>query len=216
MPGVNLFEKPFSVKASHSALQGPIDHDQYRQAWHSWYKGSESELPIAAIASLRVRSLSGVGGLCDMNLCEMKVFSVGIDPKSLIANSIIAAIVTDPRQQDNPIIACNEAFVRLTGYSREEIVGRNCRFLRGMATETGQTAMLREAIKLKHPIIVELTNYRKDGSCFRNAVMIAPLFDDSGELAYFLGSQMAIEDAEARRHDLACERMNKLIPTLND
>lgn len=147
-----------------------------------------------------------------MNFCEIKDFSVGIDPKSLIANSIVAAVVTDPRQPDNPIIACNEAFVRLTGYDREEIIGRNCRFLRGATSETPQTAMLRDAILFKRPIIVELVNCRKDGSRFRNAVMIAPLFDDKGELAYFLGSQMAVEDADASRHLLAQERIAMLSP----
>lgn len=145
-----------------------------------------------------------------MNFCEMRNFSVGIDPNSLIANSIVAAVVTDPRQADNPIIACNDAFVRLTGYDYAEIIGRNCRFLRGTTTETAQTAMLKDAISLKRPIIVELINYRKDGSRFRNAVMIAPLSDEKGELAYFLGSQMAVEDLDASRHLLAQERIKKL------
>jgi DNA-binding NarL/FixJ family response regulator len=51
--------------------------------------------------------------------------------------------------------------------------------------------------------MVELINYKKDGTPFRNAVMIAPLFDEKGELAYFLGSQMAIDDRGASRHEQA-------------
>ncbi|MBK6801394.1 PAS domain-containing protein [Novosphingobium sp.] len=124
-------------------------------------------------------------------------------PESLIASSKVAAVVSDPRQQDNPIVACNEAFIELTGYAREEILGRNCRFLRGERTEPEQTAMLREAVSASRPVMVELINYRKDGSAFRNAVMIAPLFDEKGELAYFLGSQMAIDDSGDSRHDRA-------------
>lgn len=124
-------------------------------------------------------------------------------PESLIENSHVAAVVSDPRLPDNPIIACNAAFMQLTGYSREEIVGRNCRFLRGERTEPEQTAMLREAVAARRPVMVELINYRKDGSPFRNAVMIAPLFDDAGELEYFLGSQMAIDDEGSSRHDRA-------------
>ncbi|WP_339710050.1 PAS domain-containing protein [uncultured Sphingosinicella sp.] len=126
-----------------------------------------------------------------------------MDPKELISNSKVAAVVSDPRQMDNPIVACNQAFVDLTGYSREEIIGRNCRFLRGVRTEPEQTTMLREAVAECRPVMVELINYRKDGTAFRNAVMIAPLFDANGDLTYFLGSQMAIDDSGASRHEQA-------------
>ena len=59
-----------------------------------------------------------------------------MSPESLIASSKVAAVVSDPRQPDNPIVACNEAFMQLTGYPKEEILGRNCRFLRGERTVT--------------------------------------------------------------------------------
>ncbi len=126
-----------------------------------------------------------------------------MSPESLIATSKVAAVVSVPRQPDNPIVACNEAFMQLTGYSKEEILGRNCRFLRGDRTEPVQTAMLREAVAQSRPTMVELINYKKDGTPFRNAVMIAPLFDEQGELVYFLGSQMAIDDSGASRHEQA-------------
>ncbi|WP_374589490.1 PAS domain-containing protein [Novosphingobium sp.] len=126
-----------------------------------------------------------------------------MSPESLIASSKVAAVVSDPRQPDNPIVACNEAFMQLTGYPKEEILGRNCRVLRGDRTEPEQTAMLREAVAGSRPVMVELINYKKDGTPFRNAVMIAPLFDEKGELAYFLGSQMAIDDSGASRHEQA-------------
>ncbi|WP_336978604.1 PAS domain-containing protein [Altererythrobacter fulvus] len=110
----------------------------------------------------------------------------------IIDASPTAAVISDPRQPDNPIIACNDAFVRLTGYAREEIVGRNCRFLSGPETEPELTEMLRDGIRRKQPVMVEILNYKKDGSRFRNAVMVAPIFDDAGELEYFLGSQMEV------------------------
>ncbi|BBE35015.1 hypothetical protein SmB9_26730 [Sphingosinicella microcystinivorans] len=133
-----------------------------------------------------------------------------MDPKELISNSKVAAVVSDPRQMDNPIVACNQAFVDLTGYSREEIIGCNCRFLRGVRTEPEQTTMLREAVAESRPVMVELINYRKDGTAFRNAVMIAPLFDANGDLTYFLGSQMAIDDSGASRHEQARALVNSL------
>lgn len=135
-----------------------------------------------------------------------------MDPDSLISSSTVAAVVSDPRCRDNPIIACNEAFLQLTGYGREEILGRNCRFLRGERTEPAQTEMLRNAIAAMQPVMVELINYRKDGTPFRNAVMVAPLFDEEGELAYFLGSQMAIDESGSSRHERAREQIERLTP----
>lgn len=133
-----------------------------------------------------------------------------MSPDALITNSKVAAVVSDPRLPDNPIVACNEAFIALTGYSREEILGRNCRFLRGERTEPELTAMLRDAIADCRPVMVELINYRKDGAAFRNAVMIAPLFGENGELRYFLGSQMRIDDTGASRNALARDAVGKL------
>ena len=109
-----------------------------------------------------------------------------------IRHSPIATVVSDPRQPDNPLIAINAAFSALTGYSEEEAIGRNCRFLRGPDTENTQTEKLREAILSRRPALAELINYRKDGSGFRNAVMIAPLFDEEGEIELFVGSQIEV------------------------
>lgn len=109
-----------------------------------------------------------------------------------IDHSPIASVITDARLPDNPIVAANRAFCALTGYGREEIIGRNCRFLAGAGTEPSAQATLRRAVAEGRPALVELTNYRKDGSPFLNAVMIAPMIGEDGELAYFLGSQMDV------------------------
>ena len=124
-----------------------------------------------------------------------------MDPAKLIARSQVPAVVTDPHLPDNPIVACNDAFVALTGYSREEIVGRNCRFLAGPDTEPWLSEALRTAIRLRQPAMVELVNYRKGGRPFRNAVMIAPIFDATGEIEFFLGSQMEIAEERTRSSD---------------
>lgn len=112
----------------------------------------------------------------------------------MIAGSAVAAVISNPRLPDNPIVECNEAFVALTGYSRDEIVGRNCRFLTGADTEPWLRDALRAGIREQRPVMVEILNYRKNGTRFRNAVLVAPIFDAAGELEYFLGSQMEIAD----------------------
>jgi PAS domain S-box-containing protein len=110
----------------------------------------------------------------------------------MIENSPIAAVVSDPNLPDNPIIECNKPFLELTGYERDEVIGRNCRFLRGSQTNPGVTDKMREAIRAPKPVLVEVLNYRKNGDAFCNAVMIVPLFDEAGKLRYFLGSQVEI------------------------
>lgn len=109
----------------------------------------------------------------------------------------IATVVTDPRQPDNPIVAANPAFERLTGYARAEVLGRNCRFLGGPDTSDHARAALRAAQAEPRAAIVEVLNYRKDGSAFRNAVMIAPILDERQEPLFFVGSQMDLGDGAA-------------------
>ncbi|MEO9600404.1 LuxR C-terminal-related transcriptional regulator [Parasphingorhabdus sp.] len=123
---------------------------------------------------------------------------------ALIENSPIASVVCNPRLPDNPIVALNEAFIELTGYDRDFIVGRNCRFLSGEATEPWLTEEIRRGVRQRTSVLVEILNYKKDGTAFQNAVLVAPLFDEDGELEYFLGSQVEIDAdvpslAKARR-----------------
>jgi PAS domain S-box-containing protein len=119
----------------------------------------------------------------------------------MIGSSPIAAVISDPRLPDNPIIECNAAFVALTGYRSDEIIGHNCRFLAGERTEPWLTEMLRNGIRRRQPVMVEILNYKKGGTPFRNAVMVAPIFDANGDLEYFLGSQVEIAEDEARAND---------------
>ncbi len=137
-------------------------------------------------------------------------------PTLMIENSPVAAVISDPRQPDNPIVECNDAFVALTGYGRDEIVGRNCRFLSGADTEPWLTERLRTGIRRKQPVLVEILNYKKDGTPFRNAVMVAPIFDDAGELEYFLGSQVEVTEDAAQvsesRKQTAHQKIDNLTP----
>ena len=121
--------------------------------------------------------------------------------KAMIATSPIAAVISNPRLPDNPIVECNGAFLGLTGYSPGQIAAQNCRFLAGPGTEPELSEMLRSAIREQRPALVEILNYRKDGTPFRNAVLVAPIFGSDGSLEYFLGSQMAVDDGEIQLAD---------------
>lgn len=120
-----------------------------------------------------------------------------------IGESPMATVVSDPRRPDNPIVAVNGAFLALTGYAEREVVGRNCRFLAGADTQDTATEQLRRAIRRQRPVLAEIVNYRADGAAFRNGVLITPLFDADGALAWYLGSQVDLgppaQDAFALR-----------------
>lgn len=123
--------------------------------------------------------------------------------------------MSNPRLPDNPIVECNAAFVALTGYQREEIIGHNCRFLTGAGTEPWLAEMLRNGIRRRQPVMVEILNYKKDGTPFRNAVMVAPIFGAEGELEYFLGSQVEIADDVARANDARRDAAHSRIAALS-
>ncbi len=98
--------------------------------------------------------------------------------------------LTDPRMPDNPLVFVNQAFQDLTGYRREEILGRNCRFLQGPDTDPDTVRELREAIDKRELVKVELLNYRKDGSKFWNELQVCPVFGKDGEVMFYFASQI--------------------------
>jgi two-component system, cell cycle sensor histidine kinase and response regulator CckA len=99
--------------------------------------------------------------------------------------------ITDPNRPGNPIVYANEGFTRLTGYGRDEVLGRNCRFLQGKDTSAEAVGAIRDAIRAARPCFVEVLNYRKDGTPFWNALSIAPITED-GQLTHFVGVQTDI------------------------
>ena len=115
---------------------------------------------------------------------------------ALVTDSPIASVISDPRLPDNPIVACNSAFCELTGYSLGEVLGRNCRFLSGPGTEPWLSEEIKRGVREHRPVLVEILNYKRNGQPFRNAVLVAPIYDEHDKLLYFLGTQVEI-DADA-------------------
>jgi PAS domain S-box-containing protein len=118
----------------------------------------------------------------------------------------MAMIVTDASQADNPIIFANDAFLRLTGYGRDEVIGRNCRFLQGPDTDREELDRIRAAIGGGEDIACEVLNYRKDGSTFWNALYLSPVRDKAGTITYFFGSQLDISDKKRTEFELSDSR----------
>ncbi|HEV7727233.1 MAG TPA: SpoIIE family protein phosphatase [Modestobacter sp.] len=106
----------------------------------------------------------------------------------------IAFTITDPRQADDPLVWVNPSFTRITGWSYEESVGRNCRFLQGSATDHATVDMIRKALQEQQPVSTTLLNYRKDGTAFWNQLSITPVFDGDGQLVSFVGVQTDVTE----------------------
>jgi PAS domain S-box-containing protein len=117
----------------------------------------------------------------------------GTDPfVAAVRATRMPMVITDPRAPDNPIVFANDAFCRLTGYSRDDILHRNCRFLQGPETDPCAVAAIRAAVSEARSIEIEIRNHRKTGEPFWNRLLLAPVRDAEGALAYFFASQMDV------------------------
>ncbi|WP_316763193.1 PAS domain-containing protein [Pedobacter aquatilis] len=116
--------------------------------------------------------------------------------------SISGIIITDNRQPDNPIIYCNAAFLRISGYSRSEIIGHNCRFLQGDDRNQKERSFIREAVKKGEACVIEIRNYRKNGELFWNELSVSPIFDTQGKISHFIGVQNDVSLRKKVEQDL--------------
>nr|AML78011.1 putative LOV domain-containing protein [Solanum sisymbriifolium] len=114
----------------------------------------------------------------------------GIDLATTLERIEKNFVITDPRLPDNPIIFASDSFLELTEFTREEILGRNCRFLQGPETDQATVQKIRDAIKEQREITVQLINYTKSGKKFWNLFHLQPMRDQKGELQYFIGVQL--------------------------
>jgi diguanylate cyclase (GGDEF)-like protein/PAS domain S-box-containing protein len=133
--------------------------------------------------SQSIFNLGGVDGVGDRNNAS-KLLWLRDQALAATTNGIVIA---DTKQPDCPIVYCNLAFERITGYGSHEILGRNCRFLQGPDTDRATVAKIRDAIGKGLECQVIIKNYRKDGTTFWNKLSLSPLRDDSGILTHFVG-----------------------------
>jgi len=116
-------------------------------------------------------------------------------------------IVTDCSQPDDPIVYCNKAFEELTGYTRDEIIGHNCRFLQGNDNLEEQKKMIRNALLLGQSCTVEIKNYKKDGTLFWNELHLEPIKDETNRIIYYVGVQNDITRLKLIDQQLRAEKL---------
>ncbi|KAK9135539.1 hypothetical protein Syun_014869 [Stephania yunnanensis] len=133
----------------------------------------------------------------------------GIDLATTLERIEKNFVITDPRLPDNPIIFASDSFLELTEYTREEILGRNCRFLQGPDTDQGTVSRIRDAIREQREVTVQLINYTKSGKKFWNLFHLQPMRDQKGELQYFIGVQLDGSDHVEPLHNRLSETTEK-------
>nr|AML77519.1 putative LOV domain-containing protein [Holarrhena pubescens] len=139
----------------------------------------------------------------------------GIDLATTLERIEKNFVITDPRLPDNPIIFASDSFLELTEYTREEILGRNCRFLQGPETDQATVAKIRDAIREQREVTVQLINYTKSGKKFWNLFHLQPMRDQKGELQYFIGVQLDgsdhVEPLRNRLSETTEQQSSKLV-----
>ncbi|MHC4879839.1 MAG: response regulator transcription factor [Planctomycetota bacterium] len=124
-------------------------------------------------------------------------------------------LITDVRQPGNPIIYANAAFLEMTGYPLDEVLGRNCRFLQRDDRDQPPLATVRAAVREGTPCRALLRNYKRDGTLFWNELTLSPVHDGDGKLTHFVGIQNDVTDlvkASARRWKDLAVRIETLAP----
>ncbi|GBF82169.1 GGDEF domain-containing response regulator [Aphanothece sacrum] len=137
-----------------------------------------------------------------------------------IAATYNGIIITDATHSDNPIIYANPGFERMTGYSLEEVKGKNCRFLQGSDREQSGILELHNCIQEKRECSITVRNYRKDGILFWNEVSLSPVKDESGQVVYYIGvqtdvTQRKLAEEERQRYEASVHKMNRELHELN-
>lgn len=130
----------------------------------------------------------------------------------MLDHCVTGITLADPDEPDMPLVYVNSVFERMTGYGRDEVVGRNCRFLQGDASDQPEIDTLRQAIARRESVTVTLRNFRRDGTLFHNRLSLTPLFDPRGVLVYYMGvqydvtGQVEAEAENARLRALLADR----------
>jgi PAS domain S-box-containing protein len=122
----------------------------------------------------------------------------------------VCITIADAMQPDFPLIYANRKFLEVTGYDNDEIIGRNCRFLQGSATDRRVVDDLRQAIVAGKRAEVRFINYRKDGSEFLNHLVVVPVHDDAGRIVASIGFQNDVTDDAHHQAEVQRQKMEAL------
>ena len=163
---------------------------------HEQEGGGQSQ-GVPALGKLEGNSYHPIGEVAVRHWQSSQISRPGLEDRgnvffAAIEMTRMPMVLTDPNQPDNPIVFVNGAFLDLTMYREEEVLGRNCRLLQGEQTDPATVAELRAAVAEQRAVAVDILNYKADGRPFWNGLFAGPVFDQDGKLLYWFASQMDI------------------------
>ncbi|XP_068635092.1 LOW QUALITY PROTEIN: protein TWIN LOV 1-like [Aristolochia californica] len=179
-----------------SGLDSFVDSDNRGLEAEESCEASELEKQKAAAAVCNILSaLTHCSELTGKVVCGKRCHPLGTVPLSSALNISLGRIkqsfvLTDPHLPDMPIVYASDAFLNLTGYSRQDVLWHNCRFLCGPDTDVEASSQMRECIQHQQPCTVRILNYKKDGTSFWNLLHISPVRNASGKIAFYVGVQI--------------------------
>ncbi|MGA0609189.1 PAS domain S-box protein [Caldimonas sp. KR1-144] len=195
---------------AHAALRRARDSGELQRIEYelTTQEGIERHFEARVSPMARERFLFITRDLTDLRRLEREALMM---QRALEAEAAVPVVVVDAAHADQPVIYANAAFERLTGWQRDEVIGRNCRLLQGpQGEESDQPALdeLRAALVAGRPCTVTLRNRRKDASVFVNEVHVAPVRDASGRLTHFIG---VLHDVTERIRDAERLRLSEAL-----
>ncbi|MDA0781797.1 MAG: PAS domain-containing protein [Rickettsiales bacterium] len=111
-----------------------------------------------------------------------------------ISSTVEGITLSDVSSPDQPLVYVNGGFERMTGYGKDEILGKNCRFLQGNETDKNEVAKIRNAINLRQHCTIEFLNYKKNGEKFWNRLTVSPVSLPEDTKQYYVGVQCDITE----------------------
>lgn len=156
-------------------------------------------------AAARVVAVADDGELDELIAAVVETATAGMVPEEVVLRDDVldsvpmGVSIGDMNRPDLPLIYINEYFEELTGYPESEVLGRNCRFLQGEGTAEEPVEEMARAIDAGEPVVVELRNYRRDGTEFWNKVELIPVTTPSGEVSHYLGFQRDVTEDNRRQ-----------------
>nr|AML78899.1 putative LOV domain-containing protein [Pseudolycopodiella caroliniana] len=199
------------VNTSNSRLKGVNEREEFEDIEENNRKATTAVKTVVSDLMQSRKCNIGVAKLSFM--CSAEAGGFLTPPLELVLSSIHQSFVlADPNLSHMPIVHASDMFLRLTGYSREEVLGRNCKFLHGPDTDVEAVEKIRESIKDSKPCTVRILNYRKNKQPFWNLLYVAPVRSADGKVAYHVGVQLdlTVVETNGRERDTMSARMKQL------